>query len=434
MAFIIDSLSVDTISTLKSLTSSTTPKRVNNLFLTVLDTGNSTTSWYLYKLSATDTESLPSIVSPTDSIGRWFQYGGTNQSSGGSGTAGTVATISVGTVTALNPSQVPTVVNAGTTSAATLNFGIPSSPTFAVGTVTGLSAGTTPTITNVGSNGNVTLNFGIPAGASGAVGTNGTNGTNGTSGTSAFTTTTVSFTQPVISSTVSVSVANTSWMVAGQILFVATAGFYQVSSITNSTTVVLNNLGYPGSAIATTVITSPQGITPGGLIGATGATGSVSSVSSLAFNYAAIPTTSTSQLGLYADNADGLLKVRTQSNGTAYKVAYLDLPQQYNGTQGSTNSTIIYSATPIVDLSLSNVYTLNLTGNVTTFDANNLRVATYIFLLIQDATGSRTISFASKFKFSGGTAPTLTTTATKTDIVSCICDGTSLYCTFVGNY
>ena len=421
MAFIIDSLSVDTISTLKSLTSSTTPKRVNSLFLTVLDTGNSTTSWYLYKSSATDTESLPSIVSPSDGIGRWFQYGG----------SATAATISVGTVTVLNPSQVPTVVNGGTASAATLNFGIPSSPTFAVGTVTGLSAGATPTITNVGSNGNVSLNFGIPAGASGAVGTN---GTNGVKGASAFTTTTVSFTQPVISSTVSVSVADTSWMVAGQILFVASAGFYQVSSITDSTTVVINNLGYPGSAIAATVITSPQGITPGGLIGATGATGSVSSVSSLAFNYAAIPTTSTSQLGLYADNADGLLKVRTQSNGTAYKVAYLDLPQQYNGTQGSTNSTIIYSAIPIVDLSLSNVYTLNLTGNVTTFDANNLRVATYIFVIIQDATGSRTISFASKFKFSGGMAPTLTTTATKTDIVSCICDGTSLYCTFVGNY
>ena len=419
MAFIIDSLSVATLDTLKSLTSLTTPKRVNNLFLTVLDTGNSTTSWYLYKLSATDTENLPSIVSPLDSIGRWFQYGGTNQSSGGSGTA---ATISVGTVTALNPDQSPVVVNGGTTSAATLNFGIPSSPTFAVGTVTGLSAGATPTITNVGSNGNISLNFGIPTGAT------------GTLGASAFTTTTVSFTQSVISSTVSVSVVNTSWMVVGQILFVATAGFYQVSSITDSTTVILNNLGYPGSAIAGTIITSPNGITPGGLIGATGATGSVSSVSFLTFNYAAIPTTSTSQLGLYADNADGLLKVITQSNGTAYKVAYLDLPQQYKGTQGSTNSTIIYSATPTVDLSLSNVYTLNLTGNITNFDASNLRVATYIFVIIQDATGSRTINFASKFKFSGGTTPTLTTTATKTDIVSCICDGTSLYCTFVGNY
>jgi hypothetical protein len=36
----------------------------------------------------------------------------------------------------------------------------------------------------------------------------------------------------------------------------------------------------------------------------------------------------------------------------------------------------------------------------------------------QDGTGSRTITWDAVFLFSGGTAPTLTTTASKTDIIA----------------
>jgi hypothetical protein len=38
--------------------------------------------------------------------------------------------------------------------------------------------------------------------------------------------------------------------------------------------------------------------------------------------------------------------------------------------------------------------------------------------VIQDGTGSRTITWPASAKWSGGTAPTLTTTASKTDVFS----------------
>ena len=55
--------------------------------------------------------------------------------------------------------------------------------------------------------------------------------------------------------------------------------------------------------------------------------------------------------------------------------------------------------------------------------------------LIQDATGSRTVTWPATVKWAGGTAPTLTTTPAKTDIISLMWDGTSLWGEVVGqNY
>jgi hypothetical protein len=59
-------------------------------------------------------------------------------SSGAQGTAGSAATITVGTVTTLSAGSSATVTNGGTSSAATLNFGIP-----AGATGTGLTTGGT---------------------------------------------------------------------------------------------------------------------------------------------------------------------------------------------------------------------------------------------------------------------------------------------------
>ena len=113
--------------------------------------------------------------------------------------------------------------------------------------------------------------------APGPRGLPGTDGTNGTDGVSSFTTTTASFTMPAVSSTVSVSVGSTAWLSNGQAVYVETAGYFTVSSITDATTVVLNNLGYTGNASPTTVIVVGRQVSASGLRGldggATGAAG-----------------------------------------------------------------------------------------------------------------------------------------------------------------
>ena len=83
---------------------------------------------------------------------------------GDKGDTGTAATIQVGTVSKLAPGSTPTVVNAGTTSAAKFNFGIPqgAAATITVGDVTRLEAGDDPTVENSGTTGAAVLDFGIP--------------------------------------------------------------------------------------------------------------------------------------------------------------------------------------------------------------------------------------------------------------------------------
>lgn len=74
--------------------------------------------------------------------------------------------------------------------------------------------------------------------------------------------TTANFTQPAPSSTVNVTVTSTVTMVIDQVVFVQNGGYYQVSGITNDTTVVLTNLGLPVNAAASTSV--PSGSLVGG--------------------------------------------------------------------------------------------------------------------------------------------------------------------------
>jgi hypothetical protein len=51
------------------------------------------------------------------------------------------------------------------------------------------------------------------------------------------------------------------------------------------------------------------------------------------------------------------------------------------------------------------------------------------WIVTQDGSGNQTLAYGNKFKFPGGTAPTLTTTAAAVDVISCVYNGTNLLCT-----
>ena len=105
----------------------------------------------------------------------------------------------------------------------------------------------------------------------GSPGTNGAPGTNGTNGANAFTLTTANFTIPAIGSNVTVSVANTSWMVVGQNVFISDGtkqGNFQVAVINGTTSVDLKFLGYTGDGSPGDSITVGAKVSPSGLQGA----------------------------------------------------------------------------------------------------------------------------------------------------------------------
>lgn len=118
------------------------------------------------------------------------------------------------------------------------------------------------------------------------------------------------------------------------------------------------------------------------------------------------------------------------SDVQAYDVntAKTDVAQEYTATQNFNATTLTDGATINWDASANQVCSVTLAGNRTMAAPTNLKDgATYILTVKQDATGSRTLTWNSVFKWAGGTAPTLSTDANAVDIVSFVSDGTNLY-------
>ena len=121
----------------------------------------------------------------------------------------------------------------------------------------------------------------------------------------------------------------------------------------------------------------------------------------------------------------------------------------YTGTETLTNKTLtnptvtnyvetLYAANTgtAITVSLANgtVQQLTLTGNATITMPTAVAGKSFIIMLKQDATGSRSVTWTTVV-WPGGTAPTITGTASKQDIYSFFSDGTNWYGTTVGqNY
>ena len=96
--------------------------------------------------------------------------------------------------------------------------------------------------------------------------------------------------------------------------------------------------------------------------------------------------------------------------------AKTDVAQTFSAAQRGTITTLTDGATVTPDFATSNNYTLTLGGNRTIANPTNLTAGqSGSIFLVQDGTGSRTVSWGSYWDFAGGTAPTLTTTANAVD-------------------
>jgi len=128
-----------------------------------------------------------------------------------------------------------------------------------------------------------------------------------------------------------------------------------------------------------------------------------------------------------------------------------------SGATGTTSTNLVFSTTPTltnptvtnytetaytantgtaITVSLANgtVQILTLTGNATITMPTAAAGKSFIIILAQDATGSRTVTW-STVVWPSGSAPTITTTASKKDIYSFFSDGTNWYGTTIGqNY
>ena len=108
--------------------------------------------------------------------------------------------------------------------------------------------------------------------------------------------------------------------------------------------------------------------------------------------------------------------------------------QTANGGLETVNTIASSGSSLTINLSSGNMAAVTLTANcaITLSGATNGKACSLTLILKQDATGSRTVTWPVSVKWSGATAPTLTTTAAKADFVSLLTvDGGATWYGFV---
>ena len=174
-----------------------------------------------------------------------------------------------------------------------------------------------------------------------------------------------------------------------------------------------------GSEVLATspTITSPTLVTP--TLGVATAT----TVNKVTFTAPATGSTLTIADGKVLTANASLIFAGTDSTtmtfpATSTTVAGLSIAETFTAQQRGAISVLTDGATITPDFSLGNNYSVTLGGNRTLANPTNLTAgATGSLFISQDGTGSRTLSWGSFWDFAGGTAPTLTTTASAVDRV-----------------
>lgn len=125
-----------------------------------------------------------------------------------------------------------------------------------------------------------------------------------------------------------------------------------------------------------------------------------------------------------ADLADASV---TAAKADTTSVCVLGTAQEFTTTHNFNATTLTDGANIAWNLASNQVASVTLGGNRTLSNpTNQVDGAVYILIVKQDATGGRTLSFSSNYKFAGGTAPTITTTANKVDVLTFVSDGTNM--------
>ena len=100
----------------------------------------------------------------------------------------------------------------------------------------------------------------------------------------------------------------------------------------------------------------------------------------------------------------------------------------YTKQQNFGTATLTDGANISWDLDSEQVAKVTLAGNRTLDNPTNMvDGGTYIVRVTQDATGTRTLAYGTAYDWGAEGAPVLTTTASKTDILTFVSDGTSMF-------
>jgi hypothetical protein len=178
-----------------------------------------------------------------------------------------------------------------------------------------------------------------------------------------------------------------------------TSGTLAATSSGTVTSVAALTLGTTGTDVASTVVN-----------------GSTTPVITLN-----IPDASVSARGVVTTGVQTIAGAKTFSGAITAKNYITTVP-----------ANITAASTTALDFSTGNILKVSLGANITTLSVTNATAGTYLLEIIQG--GTYTVAFPAAWKWSGGSAPTITATSGKTDIITIVYDGTTYFASAVQNF
>lgn len=207
-------------------------------------------------------------------------------------------------------------------------------------------------------------------------------------------------------------------------------------ALTSTTAGVMSWAATSGSGTVTSV-----GLSAPALFTITGSPVTSSGTLAIAYSGTALPVanggTNATSAGITAFNNITGYTASGATGTTSTNLVFSTAPTLTNPTVTNYVETLYSSNTSTaitVDLANGTVQNLTLTGNATITMPTAVAGKSFIIILSQDATGSRTVTW-STVSWPSATAPTITSTASKKDIYSFFSNGTSWFGTTIGqNY
>ena len=136
----------------------------------------------------------------------------------------------------------------------------------------------------------------------------------------------------------------------------------------------------------------------------------------MAFGTVKVDSITSSTQTLTVDNLLESADIGSTVQGYDADTAKTDTAQTFTAGQRGEITTLTSGATVTPDFADSNNFTLTLGTNVTLANPSNLTAGqSGSIFLVQDSTGSRTLSFGTYWDFAGGTAPTISSAANAVD-------------------
>lgn len=136
----------------------------------------------------------------------------------------------------------------------------------------------------------------------------------------------------------------------------------------------------------------------------------------MTFGTVKVDSITSSTQTLTVDNLLESADIGSTVQGYDADTAKTDTAQTFTAGQRGEITTLTSGATVTPDFADSNNFTLTLGTNVTLANPSNLTAGqSGSIFLVQDSTGSRTLSFGTYWDFAGGTAPTISSAANSVD-------------------